>query len=189
MMRLSSLVGTGLPRHVSKVFSSRPTSAVASFSTQGGSSSSAVEAEQPPLVNSIYVHHVTKIVLQHLQETKADWLVRQGLDRGLRLKSNGTAVLQFPPKQGFDSGGRIWYVARGTDCDEGGGLSQKHCLRRIRTDLFLNRENFVDCTFSTYHVSLVVLVGTFTFAGQLMTHLPNNIGCVYTKESSWDAFC
>ena len=80
---------------------------VASFSTQGGSSSAAADVENSP-VHTVYVHHVTKVVLQHLQETKGDWLVQQGLDRGLRLNSNGTAVLQFPSKKnGFDSG-RIW---------------------------------------------------------------------------------
>ena len=112
MMRMSSLAATALSGHAKRV--SKVLSSVASFSTQGGSSS--VEAEQSsPLVNSVYVHHLTKVVLQHLQETKADWLVQQGLDRGLRLNSNGTAVLQFPPKRGFESG-RIWYV-REFRCD------------------------------------------------------------------------
>lgn len=106
MMHLSSLAATGsarraFPTTVSARF------AVRAFSTRGGSSSSAFEQTEPPLVNSVYVHHVTKVVLQHLQETKADWLVEQGLERGLRLNSNGTAVLQFPPKMGMDSG-RIW---------------------------------------------------------------------------------
>ena len=64
------------------------------------------EPERSP-IHTVYVHHVTKVVLQHLQESKADWLVQQGLDRGLRLNSNGTAVLQFPRKNGFDKG-RIW---------------------------------------------------------------------------------
>ena len=126
-MRVSSLAATGLVRRamiVPKVVSSSRPASVVSFSTQGGSSSTAAEPE-PPMVNAVYVHHVTKIVLQHLQETKADWLVAQGLDRGLRLNSNGTAVLQFPPKMGVDSG-RIWYV-RGVMylCDETGGLIRK----------------------------------------------------------------
>ena len=84
-----------------------------SFSTTGGSSSpssstlTAATDEQPDPVHTVYVHHVTKVVSQHLQEAKADWLVQQGLDRGLRLNANGTAVLQFPSRNGFDSG-RIW---------------------------------------------------------------------------------
>ena len=64
--------------------------------------------EPSDVIRGVYVHHVTKVVLQHLQENKADWLVEQGLDRGLRLNGNGTAVLHFPSKKkGFDSG-RIW---------------------------------------------------------------------------------
>jgi hypothetical protein len=62
---------------------------------------------QTPPVHAVYVHHLTKLVLQHLQETKAEWLQASGLDRGLRINANGTAVLQFPPQQGLDAG-RIW---------------------------------------------------------------------------------
>ena len=80
----------------------------AAFSTQGGTASagSLEEPSDSPL-RTVYVHHVTKVVLQHLQETKSDWLVQQGLDTGLRLNSNGTAVLRFPPRKGFGSD-RIW---------------------------------------------------------------------------------
>jgi hypothetical protein len=72
------------------------------------SSSSLVEAENSP-VPPLYVHHVSKSVLEYLQETRSDWLVEEGLDRGLRVISNGTFVLHYPSRPGFDAG-RIWCV-------------------------------------------------------------------------------
>lgn len=72
------------------------------------SSSSAAETEvDRRQFHPVYVHHVSKTVLQHLQENRAEWLVSEGLDSGLRLNSNGTFVLQFPARKGFDAG-RIW---------------------------------------------------------------------------------
>jgi hypothetical protein len=56
----------------------------------------------------VYVHHVSKLALQHLTANQSDWLVEKGLDRGLKLHSDGTFILNFPRK-GFDAG-RIWYV-------------------------------------------------------------------------------
>jgi hypothetical protein len=58
-------------------------------------------------ISSVYVHHVSKTVLQHLQQSHAEWLSETGLDQGLRLKSNGTFVLEFPSKRGRHAG-RIW---------------------------------------------------------------------------------
>ena len=55
----------------------------------------------------VYIHHVSKIVLQHLQDAQGEWLTRQGLDRGLHIKSNGTFLLNFPARQGYDAG-KIW---------------------------------------------------------------------------------
>jgi hypothetical protein len=54
----------------------------------------------------VYVHHVSKVVLQHLTANQSDWLVEKGLDRGLKLHPDGTFVLNFSHK-GFDAG-RIW---------------------------------------------------------------------------------
>lgn len=63
-------------------------------------------------VFSVYTHYVSKIVLQHLQDARAGWLVEQGLDRGLQINSNGTFVLHFPSNcsSGSADGGKIWYV-------------------------------------------------------------------------------
>ena len=57
----------------------------------------------------VYIHHVSKIVLQHLQDSQAHWVAQQGLNRGLQVKSNGTILLNFPARQGHDAG-KIWYV-------------------------------------------------------------------------------
>jgi hypothetical protein len=57
----------------------------------------------------VYIHHVSKIALQHLQDTKSEWLAEQGLDRGLHVNANGTFTLNFPTRKGFDAG-KIWSV-------------------------------------------------------------------------------
>jgi hypothetical protein len=58
----------------------------------------------------VYVHQVSKTVLQHLQDRRSEWLVANGLDKRLHVNANGTFVLKFPPSRpGMDSG-RIWYV-------------------------------------------------------------------------------
>jgi len=59
----------------------------------------------------VYMHHVSKVVLQHLQDSRAGWLMEQGLHKGLQIRSNGTFVLNFPrDEEGKNNGGKIWYV-------------------------------------------------------------------------------
>ncbi|CAB9510599.1 DIS3 mitotic control homolog [Seminavis robusta] len=55
----------------------------------------------------VYVHHVSKVVLKHLQDSRSNWLVEQGLDKGLHVNSNGTFMLTFPPTE-KGSGGKLW---------------------------------------------------------------------------------
>lgn len=50
----------------------------------------------------IYVHHVSRVALEHLQDQCSDWLVERGLDRKLTICQNGTFILRFPEY------GRIW---------------------------------------------------------------------------------
>lgn len=57
----------------------------------------------------VYVHHVSKIALEHLQRNRSDWVQSQGLESGLHINPNGTFVLSFPAKKGYDAG-RIWCV-------------------------------------------------------------------------------
>jgi hypothetical protein len=68
------------------------------------------ELEQKPRFYPIYVHHVSKTVLQHLQGSHAPWLQEQGLDRGLRVNAKGTFVLHFPSQLHRGDAGRIWCV-------------------------------------------------------------------------------
>ena len=65
-------------------------------------------AEADDRVFPVYMHHVSKIVLQHLQDSRAGWLIEQGLDSGLQIKSNGTFLLHFPATQDGSAGGKIW---------------------------------------------------------------------------------
>lgn len=55
----------------------------------------------------VYVHHVSKIALKHLQDHRAEWLVGLGLDSRLHINPNGTFVLTFPTEKGQDAG-KIW---------------------------------------------------------------------------------
>ncbi|GAX26676.1 hypothetical protein FisN_2Hh381 [Fistulifera solaris] len=70
-------------------------------------SSGATNAEQPSLLQHVYVHHVSQTVLQHMQDKQSAWLCRHGLDRGLQLASNGTFCLSFPSRPGYDAD-RVW---------------------------------------------------------------------------------
>lgn len=58
---------------------------------RGLSSPSAVEPEKTE-----YVHPLSQIVLEHLQNDKSDWIIRMGLDRGLTFHRDGTFVIKFP---------------------------------------------------------------------------------------------
>jgi hypothetical protein len=72
----------------------------------------------PAVLQGVYVHHVTKVVLKHLQQHQSSWLIQHGLDRGLQIQPNGTAVLHFPPTSSTKTttstssssidNGRIW---------------------------------------------------------------------------------
>ena len=57
----------------------------------------------------VYVHNVSRMVLEHLQENRSEWVQDTGLDRRLNINPNGTFSMSFPARKGFDSG-RIWCV-------------------------------------------------------------------------------
>jgi hypothetical protein len=65
-------------------------------------------AEQQPVL-PVYVHNVSRMVLEHLQENRSEWIMTNGLDGGLNINPNGTFIIKFPAMEGFDSG-KIWYV-------------------------------------------------------------------------------
>mmetsp|Transcript_13813 Transcript_13813/g.32129 ORF Transcript_13813/g.32129 Transcript_13813/m.32129 type:complete len:154 (-) Transcript_13813:60-521(-) len=49
-----------------------------------------------------YVHPLSQLVLEHLQTTHRDWIVRNQLEKGLKFHDDGTFLLSFPQQ------GRIW---------------------------------------------------------------------------------
>jgi hypothetical protein len=54
----------------------------------------------------VYVHHLSKVALEYLQNQQSDWIVQHKLETGLRLNPDGTFVIHFPAQNG-----RIWYVS------------------------------------------------------------------------------
>jgi hypothetical protein len=62
----------------------------------------------------VYVHNVSRMVLEHLQENQSGWIMEKGLDRRLNINPNGTFTMSFPAQKGVDSG-KIWYVVVGFD--------------------------------------------------------------------------
>ena len=43
-----------------------------------------------------YIHPLSQIVLEHLQNHHSEWVQSRGLDKGLKLNKDGTFVLRFP---------------------------------------------------------------------------------------------
>lgn len=56
----------------------------------------------------VYVHHLSTVVLEHLQNNHSEWIVQKKLETGLKLNPDGTFVLQFPSSGGRKENGRIW---------------------------------------------------------------------------------
>jgi hypothetical protein len=79
----------------------------AAFALRFRSASAPDEDNHPKGFHPVYVSHVSKIALEHMQEKRSDWLMEKGLDRGLHINPDGTFSMSFPAKKGFDLG-RIW---------------------------------------------------------------------------------
>ncbi|KAG7342008.1 hypothetical protein IV203_007100 [Nitzschia inconspicua] len=77
--------------------------------------------QQQPGFHPIYVHHVSRVALEHLQDNRSDWLVARGLHRNLQICKNGTFILKFPEY------GRIW-----TSYDS---IKRQHWLSVSRNEL------------------------------------------------------
>lgn len=73
----------------------------------GSPTKSINEENVPKNFFPVYVHHVSRVALEHLQDKRSGWLHSNGLDDGLHINPNGTFCLSFPSKIGSDSG-RIW---------------------------------------------------------------------------------
>jgi hypothetical protein len=90
----------------SRSSSSKKTGVVRNVSTST-SATNGQQEETDQNFRPVYVHHVSRIVLEHLQNNQNGWLTERGLDRNLSIRANGTFVLKFPAPPGYDSG-RIW---------------------------------------------------------------------------------
>jgi hypothetical protein len=53
-----------------------------------------------------YVHPLSQLVLEYLQNDRSDWIVSHGLDRGLTVHRDGTFLIKFPSYEKDMS--RIW---------------------------------------------------------------------------------
>jgi hypothetical protein len=56
------------------------------------------QQQQQGQFNPVYVHHVSRVALEHLQSSpQCKFLIEKGLDSRLNIHPNGTFTLTFPP--------------------------------------------------------------------------------------------
>lgn len=53
-----------------------------------------------------YVHPLSQLVLEHLQNSRSDWVIGNGLDAGLKVFRDGTFLIRFPTY--YQDNSRIW---------------------------------------------------------------------------------
>eukprot|EP00522_Entomoneis_paludosa_P008562 CAMPEP_0172439480 /NCGR_PEP_ID=MMETSP1065-20121228/457_1 /TAXON_ID=265537 /ORGANISM="Amphiprora paludosa, Strain CCMP125" /LENGTH=198 /DNA_ID=CAMNT_0013188167 /DNA_START=25 /DNA_END=621 /DNA_ORIENTATION=+ len=119
------------------------------------------QEQQPERFFPVYVHQVSKSVLEHLQNSRSNWIRQEGLERGLHINANGTFVLQFPATQnGFDSG-RIW-----TSYDTS---TKQHWLSLYKGKFqarFLLKDTNTNTTFYAQHLSTTQQHATTSLSSQ-----------------------
>jgi hypothetical protein len=71
-------------------------------------SSAQVQRTEDAKFCPVYVHHLSKVVLEHFQSNHGEWVVNRRLEKGLKLNPDGTFVLRFPASEGRKENGRIW---------------------------------------------------------------------------------
>jgi hypothetical protein len=84
--------------------------------------------------STVYVHPLSQIILEYLQDCRHDWIVRHGLDQALTLHRDGSFVLKF----GKGNDDKIW-----TSYDE---EEKKHWLTVQKQSLhqrFLLQDNLL----------------------------------------------
>ena len=82
---------------------------------------------------NVYVHPLSQIILEHLQDEQSDWILQKGLERSLNIHRDGSFELHFssPSSSSSDNdekGDRIW-----TSYDE---QEKKHWLSVQRGSLY-----------------------------------------------------
>mmetsp|Transcript_21731 Transcript_21731/g.31096 ORF Transcript_21731/g.31096 Transcript_21731/m.31096 type:complete len:189 (-) Transcript_21731:200-766(-) len=87
-----------------------------------------------------YIHPLSQIVLEHLQNHHSEWVQNKGLDQGLELKKDGTFILRFPQAANTDddsvnsSRGSIWTMYEAEEskhylCIRNGNLVGRYMLQ------------------------------------------------------------
>ena len=87
-----------------------------------------------------YIHPLSQIVLEHLQNHHSEWVQSRGLDKGLELKKDGTFILRFPQVDKADddsvdtSKGSIWTMFEAEEskhylCVRSGNLVGRYMLQ------------------------------------------------------------
>ena len=82
---------------------------------------------------NVYVHPLSQIILEHLQDEQSDWILQKGLERSLNIHRDGSFELHFSSSSSSSSdndekGDRIW-----TSYDE---QEKKHWLSVQRGSLY-----------------------------------------------------
>ena len=94
--------------------------------------------DQSPFERTVYVHPLSQIILEHLQDAHHDFIVTHGLDSSLTLHRDGSFELIFP-SQPEEKVHRIW-----TSYDE---VEKKHWLTVYRgphvKERFLLQDNLL----------------------------------------------
>jgi hypothetical protein len=100
------------PRHPSFTMSLRllrPSSGLVKHHCRLLSTSQGLTESDDKNFYPVYVHHLSKVALEHLQNSCADWVEKHGLSSGLKLNPDGTFVLKFPTMNKLrKDNGRIW---------------------------------------------------------------------------------
>ena len=88
-----------------------------------------------------YIHPLSQIVLEHLQNHHSEWVQSRGLDKGLELKKDGTFILRFPLVEKVDDdsvdtskGSSIWTMFAAEEskhylCIRSGNLVGRYMLQ------------------------------------------------------------
>lgn len=69
-----------------------------SYSNNAGINSFENEGSSEPEFRSVYVHPLSQIVLEYLQDSQHEWVVSKGLDKSLTLHRDGSFELKLVPQ-------------------------------------------------------------------------------------------
>lgn len=112
---------------ITRSLSSSTTTSKNNKSNSSNASATRTRDDRVAIEPTVYVHPLSQIVLEHLQDTHHDWIVSQKLDTTLTLHRDGSFELKFPMSgeaNGNEEVHRIW-----TSYDE---VEKKHWLTVFR---------------------------------------------------------